>query len=284
MRWFAQLLFAILIAAGCGSEALAQKYLTGELAGTYPAGEYSISGNIYVLPKTTLTFEAGCILRFDNFTGIIVRGTLVCKGTAEEPVILTSSRDLAKGHSAAEAFDWNGVKVTEEAQGATLEYCTISYSTFGLNVESAATPVSLKEIIFKSNGSASLTREKKMLAIVDNVPVNQTWPEAGSIQPPDTVRIDSLRPPKPSMHPKWVKPARIGCGVLAVGGCALWIGGHLTAQKYDQKAQEQSKIVPTNRDLVNSYVTSRNNAVTVRNIGLGLFGAGLIGFGVTFLF
>jgi hypothetical protein len=272
----------LLVAGGIGQQALAQKYLTGELSGSYPAGEYNISGNIYVLPKTTLTFEAGSILRFDNFTGIIVRGSLVGKGTTEQPILLTSTRDIPHGKTAAEAFDWNGIKATSEAEGITFEYCTIAYSTFGLNIESNHTPVSIKECIFHNNGSASLAREKKMIAINENLPFSQNWPDGNEpiVTPTDTT-------PKPipnsngptKAHPKWVLPVRISLGAAGVVGGALWIVGHVQAEHYNSLLNP-----PQPGTKIQEVSTSRDNAVTLRNVGIGLFAIGVAGFGVTFFF
>jgi hypothetical protein len=76
-----------------------------------------------------------------------------------------------------EAYDWNGIKITFEADTVSLEHCTIAYSTFGLNIESNATQVSLKNIAFIHSGSASLTRGKKLVPVQETTPVSFAWPE-----------------------------------------------------------------------------------------------------------
>ena len=291
---FTSLVLTFLVGGGV-HEAFAQKYLTGELSGSYPAAEYSISGNIYVLPKTTLTFEPGSILRFDNFTGIVVRGAFVCKGTADQPIIMTSSRDVPHSHAAAEAFDWNGIKATPETEGITLENCTIAYSTFGLNIESSATPVSIKETMFHNNGSASLTREKKMVAVVENLPFTQAWPESaaqatsgtgttistatsGDTAGKTTVSNSSSTP---APHHSWIKPVvRISLGGVAVAGGALWVVGYLQADHYNKLLTPPPSSLTTRK----SYLDSRDAGVLLRNIGVGLFCVGAAGFGVTFFF
>lgn len=300
---------ATLLAASGGISAVhAQRYLTGELSGSYPSGEYIVTGNIHVLPKAKLSFEPGCLLRFESYTGIVVRGELICRGTAQKPVVFTSSRDVPSARTMPEAFDWIGIKVTSEAAGMTLENCVISYSSFGLNIESNATPVSLKEIKFSNNGSASLTREKKMMAVTDNRGISFVWPEMQAGTPESllstesdgahtTVKTDdkqaaakknsvkkAVAPP-----PAWVKPVRIGtAGTAALGG-ALWVIGVVQAGHYreildaDERLAsndpEKMKIIERD-DIERSFSTW----AMVGNTGIGLFGIGAAGFAVTFFF
>jgi hypothetical protein len=275
----------IMLAGGPLTGAHAQKFLTGELSGDYPAAEYSISGNVYVLPKATLSFAAGSVLRFESFTGILVRGALVCKGTPEQPVTFTSSRDVKGAGTAAEAFDWNGIKVTAEAVEITLEHCTIAYSTYGLTVESSVTPVSLKEIMFHHNGSASLTWERKMLPVTENAPLSFIWPELPAAMKPPVAKKDtriSTPAPAAKIAPTTAekKTARtIAAGAALVGG-ALWLTGHLCAQHYNGLMIKPGTPLAAG----NGYKNSRDGWVTASNIGIGIFAAGAAAFAVTFVF
>jgi hypothetical protein len=177
MKTFLPLFFSLVLIGGVAGSALAQKQLTGEISGNYQAGEYRISGDLVVLPRTTLSFAPGSVLRFENYTGITVQGRFVCKGTPQQPVVFTSARDVPHTGTMPEAYDWNGIKITFEADTVSLEHCTIAYSTFGLNIESNATQVSLKNISIIHSGSASLTRGKKLIPVQETTPVSFTWPE-----------------------------------------------------------------------------------------------------------
>lgn len=278
--------------------ALAQKYLTGELSGNYPAGEYIVSGNIHVLPKTTLTFDPGSTLRFENYTGIVVRGELICKGTSLKPVVFSSSRDVPSTRTMPEAFDWNGIKVTSEADGITLENCVISYSTFGLNIESNATPVSIKEVKFNNNGSASLTREKRMLPVTENMGISFIWPEIQKSKvvsdsiPSDTSPkvLPTKKQKKPAQNKKeyakpkgaWIQPMRISFGSAAAVGGIMWLSGYLQSTKYKNQRDGSVYIVQS----PDWYTADKNyrNWGTVQNIGAAIFGIGAVGFTATFLF
>jgi hypothetical protein len=280
MRFFPSAPAAVLgiLAAGLVTlYAAEQRYLTGELSGTYPEGEYTVSGNVHVLPRTTLTFSAGSTIRFENFTGIIVRGELVCKGAREKPILFTSVRAAD-----AESFDWNGIKVAPDAAGITLENCTISFSSFGLNIESNATPVSLSNVVFIGNGSASLTREKKMLPIKDTAAVSFTWPDVEG-RPPVGIGGKGGSggkgghvTPVVARRPSWLGPVRIGTAGTTIVGGVLGLTGSLMAQNYEKKLREYGAD--------EKYKKPYDNAALMNYIGLGVCAFGAAGFTVTFLF
>jgi hypothetical protein len=265
--------------AGCPlSGAPSQKVLTGDVSGDHPAGEYIVSGNVCVLPKTTLSFAAGSILRFDNFTGIVVRGALVCKGTPERPIVFTSANDVSNTGTAPEAFDWNGIKVTPGAAGITLEQCLITYSTFGLNIESDAVPVSLKNVTFHHNGSASFTCGKKTMPVTENIPVSLNRPETATpVFNKNVVKEAGKKGCLPK--PAWKKTVRIAGISAAIAGGALWLTGYLRAEHYNSLIKPGTPIVT-----FNEYKDSWNSWVSVRNIGIGLFCGGAVAFAVTFVF
>jgi hypothetical protein len=296
MRTVFALLALTVIVGGSYRSAFAQQYLTGELSGNYPAGEYSISGNVHVLPKKTLSFAAGSVLRFENFTGIVVRGELVCKGTAAQPVIFTSYRDVPGTKTPPEAFDWNGIKVTAEASAVSLENCTIAYSTFGLDIELNKTPASIKNVTFRLNGTASLTREKRMMQMQENTPLSFAWPEA-AVKPNTPTNTEKPREPLEPLQryvsqektknekagpqrPAWIKTVRITGASIVTAGAALWLIGHLQAEHYNNLVIKPG----TSAAMGNSYKNSRDGWVTARNVGIGLFGIGAAGFVITFGF
>lgn len=295
----------LLALSGAVNAALAQKYLTGELSGNYPAGEYIVSGNIHVLPKTTLTLDPGCILRFENYTGIVVRGELICKGTSLKPIVFSSSRDVPSTRTMPEAFDWNGIKVTSESDGITLENCVISYSTFGMNIESNGTPVLIKEIKFNNNGSASLTREKRMMPVTENMGISFIWPEVQQAKVESDSAVSDTSPKvlptkktkknekipakkvqskKEYAKPKgaWIQPVRITFGSAAAVGGIMWLSGYLQSGKYKNQ-RDGGVYIPRTPDWYSADKNYRNWG-TIQNLGIGLFSVGALGFTVTFLF
>ena len=255
------------LAAACAAAAPGPRALSGELSGAFPAAEYTVAGDAAVPHRKTASFEAGSILRFENFSGITVHGALVCKGTPSRPVIFTSVNDGPGSGTMPEPFDWNGIKAGPDALNVALEHCVVTYSTFGITVESSATPVVLTNVSFHHNGSSALMIEKKMMPVTENMPVSFTGPKA----------------PKGGhgafSGPAWKKPARISCAAAALGGAALWLTGFLCAEHYNGLITPGTSVAQAN-----DYKESWNSWVAVRNTGTALFGLGAAGFAVTFAF
>ena len=295
MKCLRLLLFFAALAAVPAGAGTGPKVLSGEIAGEYPAAEYTVSGNAVVPPKKTLTFDSGSILRFESFSGITVRGFLVCKGTPGRPVIFTSVNDAQNSGTNPEPFDWNGIKAAPEARGVTLEHCVVTYSTFGINIESDATPVTMINVSFHHNGSASLTREKKMMPVSENIPVSHTWPEAAPAphaaeaartpaaelkkEMPAEKKIPAPAVPASAPLSSWKKTAKLAGAGMGIAGAALWLTGHFRAEHFDGLIKPGVTLATAEK-----YKNSRDNGVAVRNLGMGIFGAGAAAFAITFVF
>lgn len=243
------------------------KILSGSISGSYPEAEYTVSGSAVVPPGKTLSFEAGSVLRFESFSGITVRGTLVCKGTPGRPVIFTSINDSRNSGTGPEPFDWNGIKAAPEASGVTLEHCVVTYSTFGITIESVSTSATITNVSFHHNGSASLTRGKKMMPVNENIPVSFSWQETA--------------PPRPAGESRsaWRKPARFAGAGAGIAGAALWLTGHLCAEHFNSLIKPGVLL-----STAEEYKDSRNGWVAARNAGMAIFGSGAAAFSVTLFF
>jgi hypothetical protein len=271
-------------AAACAAAAPGPRTLSGELFGVFPVAEYTVAGDAAVPRSKTASFEAGSILRFENFSGITVHGSFVCKGTPGRPVIFTSVNDNPGSGTMPEPFDWNGIKAGPDALNVALEHCVVTYSTFGITIESSATPVVLTNVSFHHNGSSSLMIEKKMMPVTENMPVSFTGPKAPEVPRPGKTGTKKTGEASIGGHgtfsgPAWKKPVRISCAASAMGGAALWLAGFLCAEHYN------GLITPgTSMAKADDYKKSWNSWVAVRNTGTALFGLGAAGFAVTFVF
>jgi hypothetical protein len=271
------------------SSMFAGQYITGELSGVYPTDDYVITGNIYVLPRTTLRFEPGSTLRFENFTGIIIRGELICKGTILRPIKFTSSRDVPNSRIMPESFDWNGIKVMPEAINICLEYCTIAYSTTGLEIASNATPVILKEVSFFHNGSTSLTREREMVNVVENAPISFQWPRL-HVKNDDAGRPDTIDTSSPSANLEkpikkiieWRNPTLYSTGGLTIASGLFSAVAYGLAWKYDWDYDHKKGTVNNNE-----YSLLRQKCdrwLTASAIGLGVTCVSAVGFTLIYVF
>lgn len=80
--------------------ALAHDVKDGDVSGeTWSAGTYHVVGSITVNNGSTLTVEAGAVVKFDPGTELKVIGRLDINGTSGSPVVFTSRDDDAYGES-----------------------------------------------------------------------------------------------------------------------------------------------------------------------------------------
>lgn len=100
---------------------------------------YHVLGNVTIKGRdgadsiTTLTVEAGTVLRFANYTNLYIGGTsgdpgaLVANGTAQNPIQFTSMQ------STPAAGDWSGMTFYATTDDATtrLAHCIIEYAGYG---------------------------------------------------------------------------------------------------------------------------------------------------------
>jgi len=300
MKTFSRLFFSLVFACSVCSGAMAQKQLAGEISGNFQAGDYLISGDVVVLPKTTLSFAPGSMLRFESYAGIIVQGRFVCNGTSQKPIVFTSASDVPRTKTVPEAFDWNGIKVSFEAESVSFEHCTIAYSTFGLNIESNATPVSIKNVAFIHNGSSSLTRGKKNMPVQETMPISFNWPETAAIAEDAGAQGGSLAdsggrgegmqtkpslgqvsPGKAKKHGQGQRVRRIAFGSLAAGcGVAGVLFQRRSANLYNDYMADHS-YVAAEHDADWKSVT---NAEKTRNVFYTLAGVCAAAFAVSIPF
>jgi hypothetical protein len=117
---------------------------------------YVVAGDITVPAGENVIVEEGVCFLFRGFTGLLVHGTLLAQGSADNPIVFTSENDPACGSASPVGpapYDWNGITVSENALGTTFEHCAIRYSLYGINA--LADYVILKECSFSQNGRSN---------------------------------------------------------------------------------------------------------------------------------
>jgi len=208
--------------------------LSGVLPETIEKAVYSITGDIFISPGSTVNVRAGTVFLFKEFTGIHVQGALYVNGTAEEPVVFTSVNDTArirKSSVQAAPFDWNGIDIYDDALGTTFNHCCIQYSVYG--IRSQTEYLKLENVTLANNGRSDFTVKNERKEVT--VPFSYIF-EYKPVRP-DTTRInidtvsyraDSVTSKKPSMgvEPESGKKENRRMKVLLrVSGLALTLGG-----------------------------------------------------------
>ena len=100
-----------------------------------PVKPYQVFDSLVVAPGVTLTLPAGTDLRFHDGAQMIVRGTLIAEGTADNPVSLAGDRT---GNVITDiTFDlmsrqWNGLQFTVSSHGNRLSHTIVRNTWFGV--------------------------------------------------------------------------------------------------------------------------------------------------------
>jgi hypothetical protein len=135
--------FAFAAALGAASGARALTPVGGSITSNAtwgPAGNpYVLTDDVTVSEGVTLTLSPGVVVKADSATReLIVFGTLVAKGTAKQPIVLTSYKDdTAHGDtngdrsSTEPSFgDWVGVGFSADSPGGIGDFVEIRYAGY----------------------------------------------------------------------------------------------------------------------------------------------------------
>jgi hypothetical protein len=266
------------------SSGFSEVVFSGNQDGYIEEGEYLATGPITVKAGKTLTFAPGCIIRFKQYAGLTVYGTLKCAGTAGKPVVFTSNNHRPSSGKAPETpgpFDWNGITAVDSEASIDFQYVRVAYGTCGIDIKSTASNIALKQVVFTENGRSSVTVGGKILDVKDNVPYFFIQPV--SLSPVDTVKTavksDSAAQTVPHKKFPWKISLRIASGTIAAAGIAAGSYYYYRASK-NQDSFESS----TTTNEADSYQHKRNDARKYSTIGSIVAVLGCAGFAVTFCF
>jgi hypothetical protein len=222
---------------------------------------------------------------------------LLCDGTPENPVKLTSYRDIPQVRK-AQAFDWNGIKIMPGATGIRCINTRVGYSTFGLEIQSAETPVTLSRVSFYENGYTNCSRNGKLLSGNDTTALSFVYPDVPAVESKPikatkkkpvkkkSEQVSNVKSQKPE-HVR-VKPAvhkaRMVLGLTTgIAGVAT-VAGLFAAQNYYSKydaARDPDLYTPAQ---VKTYKDKCDGYKRMSVVSAILTGAAVAGFGVTLFF
>jgi len=106
-----------------------------------PELPHVVFDTLRVAPGATLTVEAGTSLLFHDKAALIVEGTLLCRGTAENPVKMRGDRTgnvVADISYEVMSNQWEGVKFARNSRGNSLAYTEIINTAKGVTLDSLA--------------------------------------------------------------------------------------------------------------------------------------------------
>lgn len=100
---------------------------------------YQVFDSLVVAEGCTLTLPAGCTLMFHDKAELVVRGTLLCPGTQEQPVTLRGDRtDRMFPYLPYDNTPnrWGGIRIEKTGRGNRLEQTDLHSADFGIIADS----------------------------------------------------------------------------------------------------------------------------------------------------
>jgi hypothetical protein len=295
MRKIAFLSIAVLC---CLFSARAETHISGDVR----AATLEASGNPYIIDQDVvvpagkrLTIKEGCVLLFKGFTGINVFGQLTVAGTAKQPVVFTSINDgdfNAKSEQLPNPFDWNGVLIARESNGANLQNFQLRYSVYG--VKSQNTAVTIQGGIFRQNGQFHFTINDKIQYVQDNISYSYSGgdirdassnasKESGAAGGASSSSASTLPKQQPSNSKLILRYGSLGVGVVGIiAGTVCLIQRNSALDERD--APDFGYTHPEPGKAFTALTNKANGFTAGSVISYVLGGLGLAGFTLTFFF
>ncbi len=125
-----------------------------------------IDRDITVLENATLTISAGVIIKFSNYSQLLVKGCLIAKGEKQRPIRFTSAQEKPQVN------DWKGLVFYGKRSSGLLSFCHISYSH--KNICWGATP-KIENCQFSQNKYALYCANNAAPRLMNNLFVQNTY-------------------------------------------------------------------------------------------------------------
>jgi hypothetical protein len=281
---FLAVLTLIIILSSSRPSAGEKRVLTGNVVGDLVGGEYLVKTVLTVPYGDTLRVGAGAVMYFEQLTGIDVRGALVVSGAPGIPVVMTSSNDTAGAAEAAQPFDWNGVRSFGPAAAVIMRHASVSNSVYGVQIWDTLSRAELRDVVFQSNGYASLMRGGEIASVAADKPVNVSW--NASAPPPSSSSRPVMTNPKIRRNPgaagtvnaKFV--VNVSALTVAAAGVTACCVGLSNTNTYNNHYALEG-----NAGRLSEYYQEKiRKNITVSAIGAAAAGVGLGCIGVTLFF
>lgn len=97
---------------------------------TLAGSPYIVTGNVVVFDNVTLTVDPGVIVKFDSWTGIEIRGTLLANGTSTDTIVFTLNSATPLINS------WTGLTFTTDLN-SSLSFVKVEYASKAIRTDNA---------------------------------------------------------------------------------------------------------------------------------------------------
>lgn len=279
------------------------------ISGNIDAVVFNVSNNPYIVEKDiiipkgkTVEIPEGVVILFSPFTGFQISGRLVVQGSADRLVVFSSINDNTynpESEQLPNPFDWNGIFISKDADGAYLNHFVLKYSVYG--VKSQCNNIIIQNAVFQHNGQFHFTVNEQIQMVQDNIPFSYGDADDketnGTAKPGKTpngkdVSAKPAKKPVSSMsakHKKVVIFRFTSLGVGLAGGAVAGVCLMKMNQNDDRMAVirglvAQNKGTPELDHEYKSLLQVKNNTKIGTIISAVVGGLGVVGFGISFAF
>jgi hypothetical protein len=204
----------------------------GAQDGLFETGDYQITESIVVHRNKRLTFSEGCRVFVDQFCGMKIYGELICEGTKDRPIIITTSRLLTDSLNSKSHIKWNGIEVLEQGK-IGFRHVLIQNSIIGITVPDSNAFSYFDSVRFSRNDN-SLSILDKSFFIPDGEPFTISLSKDTSKLIPNVIVVPQADHVGKSRSPV-VPIIRYVCGALALGSIYAWSYYAEASAHYDTK-------------------------------------------------
>jgi hypothetical protein len=246
---------------------------------------YIVEKDIIVPKGKSVVIPEGIVFLFNPFTGFQIFGRLVVQGSSDRLVIFTSINDNIHNPQSEQLpnpFDWNGIFVSKDADGAFLNHFSLKYSVYG--VKSQCKNIIIQNAVFQQNGQFHFTVNEQIQMVQDNIPFSY----GDSTKEGVLLKSDIENPPVKTVVKSSVRTKRVNIfrftslGVGVAGGVTAAICGVKMKQNWDEM-QRISDGIGDPGDFKN-YEKKYKSDLAGLIVSGALGGLGLVGFGISFAF
>ncbi|MFP4165090.1 MAG: hypothetical protein ACLFVE_14015, partial [Chitinispirillaceae bacterium] len=197
---------------------------------------YIVEKDIIVPDGSVVNIPGGVVMLFHPFSGLRVEGRLNVMGS-EDNIVVFSSINEKKHNPDSEMlpnpFDWNGIFVPKEAQGAHMNHFSLKYSVYG--VKSQCNNIVIQNALFQQNGQFHFTVNEQIKPVVENIPFSYqdsaVVKTAESPDPQEDAMDEEQKgtPAKPEVNPKSPSAELNNTQILRYSSLSVGVAGGVSA-------------------------------------------------------
>lgn len=252
---------------------------------------YIVDQDIVVPAGKKLVIKEGCVFLFKDFTGLTVSGQINVFGTGKRPVVFTSIHDAdynPKSDQLPNPFDWNGILINRESNGAIFESIRLRYSVYG--IKSQNTNVTITNSVFKQNGQFHFTVNDKIQYVQDNISYSYTGDTNADLSSASSnLRAASKKTPEDKQARSGnnvlvFRYVSLGAGVVGIATGSILLAPYLSA-KNELNRPDFIQVYKEDPNAKWYEFQAKKTGFAWGSAGSYLLGGlGLVGFGISFAF